>query len=167
MALAEPLCGILNMGIQKEQAARQFYRRAAENTRQPLGRKMFKRLADEESKHERLLADWAAKGTCPAGATFAPPDPSMLKRGQAKVDQIGQADTGDLEAIELARDMERKAIRFYVDAAAKAPDPASKDLLLKLKGEEDKHLALLTDLYEYMRNPHLWSVRDERAHFDA
>lgn len=167
MALAEPLCGILNMGIQKEQAARQFYLRAAENTRQPLGRKMFKRLADEESKHERLLADWAAKGACPADATFPPPDLSMLKRRKARADQAVKADTGDLEAIELGRDMERKAIQFYADAAAKAPDPPSKGLLMGLKGEEDKHLALLTDLYEYMRNPNLWSVRDERAHFDA
>jgi rubrerythrin len=91
----------------------------------------------------------------------------MLKRGQAKLDQTVKPDAGDLEAIELGRDQERKAIQFYLDAAAQAQDQPSKDLLLRLKAEEDNHLALLTDLYEYMRNPNLWSVRDERAHFDA
>jgi len=63
--------------------------------------------------------------------------------------------------------MERKAIAFYQDAAAKAQDQASKDLLLRLKAEEDEHLALLTDLYEYMKDPNLWSVREGGAHFDS
>ncbi len=167
MALSEKLCGILEMGMQKERAAHDFYVHAAENTGHKLGKQMFQRLAEEETKHERLLGDWSEQGSCPPGAEFRPPDGEMLRRGHAKVDEIVQAEAGDLEAVELGRKMERQAIDFYLDAAEKTEDSASKDLLMRLKAEEDKHLALLTDLYEYMRDPNLWSVRDEGAHFDS
>lgn len=167
MALSEHLCGILKTGIQKEQAAHDFYLRAADNTDHPLGKKMFERLADEETKHEDLLRGWSEEGSCPSDATFEPPDRDLLKRGHAKVDQMVKGETGDLEAVELGREQERKAIQFYQDAADQAEDDQSKDLLMRLKSEEDKHLAMLTDLYEYMRDPNLWSVRDEGAHFDS
>lgn len=167
MVLSDKLCGILNLGIQKEQAAHEFYVHAAENTDHELGKKMFGRLADQETQHEELLAGWAEEGECPADTEFPAPDEDMLERGHKEVDKIVAGETGDLEAIELGQQMERKAIQFYEDAAAEAEDQDSKDLLMRLKAEEDKHLALLTDLYEYMKDPNLWSVRDEKAHFDS
>lgn len=63
--------------------------------------------------------------------------------------------------------MEHNAILFYQDAAEVAEDQPAKDLFMRLKAEEDKHLALLTDLYEYMRDPNIWSIREGGAHFDS
>jgi rubrerythrin len=167
MALSQEMCGILVMGAQKERAARDFYLLAAGRTQHPLGKKMFERLAGEETRHEQLLESWANKGLCPAEVTFPTVDAEFLRKGRAKVVKAVQADTGDLKAIELGQEMERKSIAFYDDCAAKASDAASKALFQRLRGEEDKHLALLTDLYDFMVNPNLWSVRDERSHFDS
>ena len=107
------------------------------------------------------------QGVCPVDVKFPPIDKEFIKKGRAKVAEKVNADTGDLQAIEFGQDMERKSIAFYLDGAGKAPDQGSKDLFMRLKGEEDKHLALLTDLYDYMVNPDLWSVRDQRSHFDS
>jgi len=167
MALSKDLCGILAAGVEKEKAARDFYVQAGEKTLLPLGKKMFKMLAAEETKHEKLLESWSAAGACPVNAVVGDVAQDLLTKGKAKLDKDVKPETGDLQAIEVGQDMERKAIAFYADAAAKAADKASKDLFLRLEGEERKHLALLTDLYEYMRNPNLWSVRDERANFDS
>ena len=167
MALGEAMCNTLKMGMRKERDAHDFYLKAAAGTKHPLGRKMFERLAGEETKHEQLLASWVKEGTCPATGDLPPSEPHVLQRARAESKQRAGPDTGDLEAIELGQDMERKAIAFYQDAAAKAEGQDAKDLLLRLKAEEDTHLALLVDLYEYLRNPNLWSVRDERAHFDS
>jgi rubrerythrin len=166
-ALSGDLCGILATGIDKERAAHDFYVQAAGKTRHPLGKQMFQRLADEEARHEQLLASWSKQGVCPVPAPGEALDPDFIQKGRAKVAKAIQPDTGDLEAIEFGCQMERQAIAFYESGAAKADDPASKDLFLKLKAEEDKHLALLTDLYEYMKDPNLWSVRDGGAHFDS
>ncbi|HUS44612.1 MAG TPA: ferritin family protein [Phycisphaerae bacterium] len=167
MALSEKMCGILAMGIEKERGAHDFYVRAGEDTKHPLGKKMFGRLADQETQHEQLLRSWSDQGACPADADLPSTDPGVLKRARAEMDKVVEPETGDLEAIELGQEMERKAIAFYQTSAAKAEDEASKDLLMRLKAEEDEHLALLSDLYEYMKDPNLWSVREGRAHFDS
>jgi len=167
MALTERMCGILEVGIRKEQDAHDFYLRAVENTNHPLGKKMFGRLADDEAKHEQLLASWSRGGVCPRKVSLPAMPPDILKRAHATIDRVVKPETGDLEAIELGQKMEREAIAFYQDAAAKAEAPEAQDLFGRLKAEEDKHLALLVDLYEYMWNPNLWSIRDEKAHFDS
>jgi len=167
MALSKELCGILALGVQKERAAREFYVQAAAKTTVPVGKRMLKLLADEETKHEELLASWSAAGACPIEMAFSEAGRELLVRGKTKVAGETKPQTGDLEAIGIGQEMERKAIAFYADAAAGAADQASKDLLRRLEGEEKKHLALLADLYEYMKDPSLWSVRDEGSHFDS
>jgi hypothetical protein len=62
MALSKELCGILAAGVEKEKAAHDFYARAAEKTLLPLGQRMFKMLAAEETKHEKLLMSWSSAG---------------------------------------------------------------------------------------------------------
>jgi len=167
MALNENLCGILAMGEQKEHAARDFYLEASRRTAHPLGKRMFERLSGEEAKHAQLLMDWANQGLCPVDVKFPPVDKDWLAKARAKIREAVKAGTTDLQAIELGQDMERKSIAFYQDCAAKVADAASKELFLRLKAEEDRHLALLADLYDFLVNPELWSVRDERAHFDS
>ena len=167
MALSEVLCGILVTGAEKERAARDFYLEASRRCVNPLSKQMLLRLADDEVKHEQLLQSWANEGLCPAEVTYPTVDKDFVKRGRETIAEAIQPETTDIEAIEFARQMERNAIQFYQDAADRADDQESKDLLLRLKSEEDKHLALVTDLYEYMKDPGIWSLREGGAHFDS
>lgn len=167
MAMDNELCGILTVGLQKEHASHDLYLEAAAKVWHPLGKKMFERLAEEETRHEQLLKSWSAKGACPVSSEAPEMDKDFMARARATIKSTVKPSSGDLEALQMGQDLERKSIAFYLDAAAKAPDQPSKDLFLRLKGEEDKHLALLTDLLGYMSNPNLWSVRDEHANFDS
>jgi len=47
----------LKMAIREEKKSHAYYRSMAELTQDPLGKDMYKRLADEEALHERLLND--------------------------------------------------------------------------------------------------------------
>jgi rubrerythrin len=47
----------LKIAIREEKKAQAYYRSMAELTKDPRGRDMYKRLADEEALHERLLND--------------------------------------------------------------------------------------------------------------
>ncbi|KPJ70942.1 MAG: hypothetical protein AMS14_09795 [Planctomycetes bacterium DG_20] len=167
MALSKALCGILATGAEKERAARDFYLEGSRKCTSPLGKQMLVRLADDEVKHEQLLQSWANEGICPADLVYPTVDKGFIRRAREKIAEAVQPETSDLEVVEFAQEMERNAIRFYQDAAGAAQDQESKDLFLRLKSEEDKHLALLTDLYEYMRDPGIWSVREGGAHFDS
>lgn len=55
----EPLTDMdaLKLAIREEKKALAYYRSLAELTRDPRGKDMYKRLADEESLHEKLLND--------------------------------------------------------------------------------------------------------------
>jgi rubrerythrin len=167
MVLSKDLCGILAVGGQKERAARDFYLEASRRTSHPLGKQMFERLAGDEARHAQLLQGWANNGLCPVDANFPPVDKEWLNKARARIREAVKTDTTDMQAIELGQDMERKSIAFYQDCAAEVADVTAKDLFLRLKAEEDSHLAILTDLYDFMVNPGLWSVRDERANFDS
>jgi rubrerythrin len=167
MVLNKDLCGILAVGEQKERAARDFYLEAARRTAHPLGKQMFERLSKEEATHAQLLQGWANNGLCPVDVTFPAIDKDWLSKAKARIRESVKSDTADLEALQIGQEQERKAIAFYLDCAGKSPDQPTKDLFLRLKSEEDKHLALLTDLYDFLVDPNLWSVRDERANFDS
>jgi rubrerythrin len=47
----------LKMAIREEKKSQAYYRSMAELTKDPLGKDMYKRLANEEALHERLLND--------------------------------------------------------------------------------------------------------------
>ena len=168
MALSGDLCGILAAGMERERASHVLYLEAAGRTRHSLGKMMFERLAADESKHEELLASWSAQGQCRVDFVFEPSvDADFIARAHAKLDKAIKGDAGDLEAIKIGQEMERNAIRFYADNAAKVADEPTKQLFLRLKSEEDKHLALLTDLYDYLSNPNVWMIREGHANFDS
>ena len=167
MALNKDLCGILAVGEQRERAARDFYLEASRRTTHPLGKQMFQRLSKEEAKHAQILQDWANQGICQVDARFPPLEKDWLDKAKARIREAVKGDTSDLEALQIGQEQERKSIAFYQDCAAKVAEAADKDLFLRLKAEEDKHLALLADLYDFLVNPELWSVRDERSNFDS
>jgi rubrerythrin len=167
MALSREICGILVVGAQKERASHDFYLHAASRTRHPMGKKMFERLAKDETRHEQLIQNWANEGVCPVATELPPLDPAFIKKGKAVIEEAVSAASDDMDAIRLGQEMERKSIMFYQDAANRSVDGESRALFIRLWEEEDKHLAMLADLYDYLVNPELWSVRNERANFDS
>jgi rubrerythrin len=47
----------LKIAVREEKKAHAYYRSMAELTKDPRGKDMYKRLADEEALHEKLLND--------------------------------------------------------------------------------------------------------------
>jgi rubrerythrin len=48
---------VLKIAVREEKKAQAYYRSMAELTKDPRGKNMYKRLADEEALHEKLLND--------------------------------------------------------------------------------------------------------------
>jgi rubrerythrin len=57
MAELEDTAAILSKAIENEKIAGERYRGLAEETAEPVGRDMFKQLANEEAIHQRILED--------------------------------------------------------------------------------------------------------------
>jgi rubrerythrin len=53
----QEIAGILGMAMDAEKKAEERYKRLTEATKNPLGKAMFERLAQEEALHHRILSD--------------------------------------------------------------------------------------------------------------
>jgi len=53
-----------------------------------------------------------------------------------------------MNAIEIAINMEKDAIRFYTEAAEKTKHPAGKKMLLSITEDEKRHMQMLSEIFK-------------------
>ncbi len=165
---------ILKQALQMEQENREFYLNAARKVENKLGREMLESIAkDEEGHHTRLLqlqegATETALGECRAEFDDAGVRVRALFRqygGQA-AEEVA-ADTDDLEALNIAMEMERKGYNLYKEAASKASDPSAGKVFVFLAGEEQKHFEVLQNMHRYLSDPKTWFLEQEQGLLDG
>ena len=75
-------------------------------------------------------------------------------------------DFNPVEALKIARKLEREGIRFYGNLLQKAADPKVKEALNYLKGQEEDHLKIFQKLLE-REDPEAADEDDEDEVFDC
>ena len=138
---------ILEFAIGEERAAASLYARLAGEASNDGIRKMFLECAEEERGHERkLVAVQAGRRALEAKEAVAD-----LKIAEYAANPIAIGGDADYQTVLLfVMHQEKQAFRLYTDLAARAPDDATRQLLLGLAQEEAKH-KLRFEL-EYDRN---------------
>ena len=136
------------MEIEKETF--DYYTRAELKTFDPSGKKIFRWLAKTEEEHYLKLSElysvmeegghWVFYG----GSTIS------LEAEDPGEKEIGFT-TGDLEALEIAMEIEKKGIAYFDDLASKTSDPNGMKMLTKLREEENEHLRVITEKYNQLR----------------
>lgn len=148
----------LKVGIERERGANKFYRRAADATLDPNGRRTFTWLAKEELRHlaklrqqlksvldEKKWVEWRRR--------VSPIDDSPSEvTGTVKV---GAAER---DALKKAIESEKEAIGFYKDAGAGTSDANGRIMFEALSKEEEGHLALLEEELEWVTNSHKFTT---------
>lgn len=157
MASVEQAVAALRLAIQTERDGRAFYQEAAERTQDPQGRELFRRLADDEVVHERILrerlqaleagAGWGEAGSLPASA-LPSEGTSIFSRERVRQD-VGQY-TYELSALRLAYLIEQDAVDFYTRAAEATDDPGGKAMFRQLADMERMHRRILEDEYRFL-----------------
>jgi rubrerythrin len=119
---------------------------------------MFRSLADEEARHERILgrqlqaiAEGAAgdlpASVIPGGADLVStffPEGAEARRAQIPLD------TSDLDALLSALGLENDSLELYRELTEGARDLAERRVFEYLAGEDRAHLDLLMLNYEYI-----------------
>jgi rubrerythrin len=128
---------VLEMAIEREMQAVQFYHDLSLRAEEPTMRALYCQLAEEEFKHKSRL------------------EMEMLKEGLV-VRRLGQLDdVGDAEyaaelslppnaeykdLVEMGVKKERRAFRFYACLAGLVPDKNTRNVLFELAEEEARHM---------------------------
>jgi rubrerythrin len=160
---------ILEMAIRIEKLTKQHYLGLAKKVRNRTGNVMFRYLAIDEANHMKELMvllevlkkdkkllnrENIPSSVCPAplpsereikGLEDIMPDDAKVRGGSS-----------DLEALRLAIEVKKRAIRFYCAAMEQIGNAAGKKLLAKLAAMENKHLNELMVQYAWLDQAGFW-----------
>lgn len=141
---------VLRFAQEVDESAHSFYEEMAARAENPGVRRIFDMLAEDESellnRHAMLAAraDGAEAKTLDRGANVF----EQLRRqeDQLRVDN-------DLDAYRLALDTEREVLQQYQRAANAEVRPQTRELLIEMAGDEQKHVEELENLYDFANAP--------------
>ena len=141
-----------------------FYRHAAEMTKNPSGKAMFMRLAEEESGHmedmhtlfsaiigqelwQQLAAEEAANAH--PSRVIAEMETAVAQRGAGAV-------ADDAQALRMAMELERRIIHLLKDMSEHIKDPDIIKLAEKMIMEENSQYDALQAQLDSLQNVGLW-----------
>jgi rubrerythrin len=154
----------IQMAMKMEQEAIDFYTKCAERTKNPVGRKMFLSIAEDEKYHIACAAK-VAQGQSFESARSTPLQDMKVVFEQNKEAMLQRvtATTDDLEALETAMKMEEDAIKVYRRAAAQAAEPPERAFFECLIKDEEEHFAIFQDTYSFLSDTGNWFMWDDHS----
>ena len=165
---------ILKQAMKMEQEGREFYISAAKKVENKLGREMLESLAQDEGGHYTRLLQIQEGASGTALKECAPEFDDAGGRVRALFKQYGSqaadeiaGNTGDLEALNIAMEMERKGHNLYSEAAARTKDESARKVFTFLAGEEEKHFEVLQNMHRYLSDPKNWFLEQEQGLLDG
>ena len=164
----------LETALDNELWERNFYLKHSERTSHPLGKSMFKTIAEDESEHYQRILELHRKlteaGKWPEDLPLTvkkTPVRSVLKKVVDAVGTAAQADSDDVAAVKIAIDFETKGEKFYQALHDAAEDSREKAFFGMLAGLEREHRLSLEDTLEYFEDPEGWFLMKEKHHLDG
>ncbi|MDZ7582274.1 MAG: ferritin family protein [Deltaproteobacteria bacterium] len=164
----------LEVALTNEKREGEFYRKHAQRTKDPLGRKMFQTLADDEAEHysriQELHKKLSSEGKWPATLPLKVKDTvvkDVLKSVVEGIDTATETDMDDLEAVKFAIEFEAKGEAFYKKLRQNVEDPQERTFYGMLESIEREHRLSLEETFAYFKDPEGWFQKMEKPHLDG
>lgn len=157
---------IFEFAMEKEKFSEDYYRRLAEKTNHTGLRNICNMLAEEESKHYKVIEHMSQKIPAKVAET------SILDNAKKVFERMRESmekfnfDTSELELYQKARDIEKQSKRFYIEKASEVEDACQKGIFKKLADEEQKHFVLLDNICDFIAKPKTYLENAEFYHID-
>ncbi len=158
----------VEVAVKMETEAVSFYQGCAEKTRNPVGKRMFLSVVEDEKRHRDVLKQ-IIEG-CALNVSEAHPiktvttifeemRDSMMKRVEATKDEM--------DAFRIAMEMEKRGMEFYRKAAGEASSEGEKCLFERLAQEEEQHFTIFSNTLSFMTDTGNWFMWDEHSIIDG
>lgn len=154
----------IEMAVQMEQEAVDFYTQCAEKTNNPIGKKMFLSIVEDEKYHIACAANVSeGKEFKPSEMTPLEDMKKLFEQNKEFMLQQVSAAADDLEALETAMKMEEAAIKFYEKAVDQAVNPAEKAFFECLVKDEQEHFAIFQNTHSFLSDTGNWFMWEEHT----
>jgi rubrerythrin len=164
----------LEVALNNERRERTFYLKNAKRTKNPLGKKMFQQIGDDELEHyerlKQLHQKWEKQERWPETVPLKVKDTivkDILLEFVKKVDMTAKGDSDDLEAVRTALDFEAKGAKYYAELRDSVSDLKEKQFFDLLARMENEHYLSLKDTEEYFIDPASWYRKVEHHTLDG
>lgn len=164
----------MELAINNEKEEMAFYNGEAERSKNPVAKKLFKTLADEEKEHmERISAlhqkltanqSWPEEVPLEVSGTNVK---SALSDFRRELTTTQEHDDDDIAALKKSIESERGAAKLYGDIAKACSDPKEVTFFTFLSEIETEHMASLKDSLAYLEDPEAWLAQSEHAGLDG
>lgn len=156
----------LDIAIERERGAHDFYSRAAEVTHDTRGKEMFVWLAQQELGHFNSLrrlkeALLESDSEIKLGCLSAEDSKVIESMPKSEVSGEVTATTTAIEALRLSMQAERASIELYRRMEKSTTDPGAKMMFDGLVGEEQTHLLILEAQLKAMEQSQTFVPLDE------
>jgi rubrerythrin len=136
---------------------------------------MFKSLAIDELQHiaklqgeyDSLLNRGQWLTVQQVGACKIPEEKAVFYKDQTKINELVKAAATDLDALQIAIDMEKESYVAYKTEADRASNPNAKMIFAALAEEEHNHLETLEMTYNFLSNTADWYQVREKPIFEG
>jgi rubrerythrin len=153
---------LMKEAMRLEMKGRNFFLHAASITDNALGRKMFEKLASDEIEHMKVFSDLFTAAT--GGDEWRKVVKAEEEEGSAVIDHLKtrikniekEKGAGDLEALRIGMELERKAIEFFTSLSAGSVSPEAKEIAGRICEQERRHYDLLQAQYDSVNNSGFW-----------
>jgi rubrerythrin len=158
--VSDQVADAIREAIKLEINGKAVFDHAAEVTHNELGKKMFKRLAEDETKHLHTFSELFSQVM--GGEEWKKSvDEEELKSRSSLIEELAprmkkEGRAGEIEAIRIGMELEKKAIDFFEKSAKEATDPKAKEIFDKICEEERSHYDLLQAEYDSVTNSGFW-----------
>jgi len=150
----------LDLAIKTEKDGIDFYTNAAEETDDELGKKMFLSFIEDEKRHLEILEKISCEEyVCIEDIEDYSPKENLKTVFSEMPDDVKKKSLNvrsDLEALNLALDMERLGYDQYIKASKGTDDEEHKKIYKKLAEEEKEHYELLLETKSYLEDTGNW-----------
>lgn len=158
----------IEIAIRMETDAITFYTDAAKKTKNPVGKKMFLTITEDEKRHLKMLSQ-IFKGLDIKMKDVSPMKniKTVFEGLKGKMMERVSATSNELEAFKIAMQMEKEGIKFYKKTAKEAKKEKEKKLFERLVHEEEQHYNIFANTYFFMSDTGSWFMWEEHSIVDG
>ncbi|MEI6127704.1 MAG: ferritin family protein [Pseudomonadota bacterium] len=159
----------IELALENEIQERNFYLLHSAKTENPVGKRMFARIAEDEQEHlvrlQGIYKELSAQGRWPEHVSAEINNTDIMQFLVDTVRACGDTETvvsNDCDAIRIAIAFETKGYTFYQSLNTAAEAIEEKNFFSRMAAMEREHFLSLRETLLYLEDPAQWFFQQEK-----
>ncbi len=155
----------LEIAAKMEKEAVAFYQQCAERTTNPIGKKMFLSIVEDEQYHFEcaISMNESARKFTPSATTPLEDMKKIFDEHKQEMLAEVPSTADELDALKIAMKMEEEAIAFYKKAATLAANDEEKHFFDCVIKDEEEHFHIFQNTYSFLEDSGNWFMWEEKG----